>query len=96
MITHVRSSNYCIQYGPRSKIFSIFEKFCVFDMLNVFSVSSTEPPHVAVSPVMSEHFHQAAIELHCHAEGLPKPTVEWQFNDQTVEQGEKYYIHACK
>ena len=49
-----------------------------------------------VSPVMSEHHQHANIEIHCHAEGLPRPVVEWQFNDEPVEQGEKYYIHTCK
>ena len=37
-----------------------------------------------------------AEELHYHVEGLPQPVVEWRFNDRTVEQGEKYYIHTCK
>lgn len=53
-----------------------------------------KPPHVMVSPKQSEHHHNSDVELHCHAEGLPKPVVEWQFNNKAVEQGEKYYIHS--
>ena len=51
---------------------------------------------MTVSPKSSDHKDHSDVELRCHAEGLPRPVVEWRFNDRTVEQGEKYYIHTCK
>ena len=50
---------------------------------------------MTVSPKSSDHEDHSDVELRCQAEGLPRPVVEWRFNDQTVEQGEKYYIHTC-
>lgn len=52
------------------------------------------PPHVTVSPKSSAHQDHSDVELRCHAEGLPRPVIGWKFNDQMLEQGEKYYIHT--
>ena len=61
-----------------------------------FHITLLGPPHVTVSPKSSAHQDHSDVELRCHAEGLPRPVIGWKFNDQMLEQGEKYYIHTCK
>jgi hypothetical protein len=37
-----------------------------------------------------------SFDIRCHAEGYPKPTITWMFEDQPVKQGAKYHIQMCK
>ncbi|GFO31376.1 follistatin-related protein 5 [Plakobranchus ocellatus] len=41
-------------------------------------------PKVSVTPVTQSHLHGLDIELKCHAEGVPKPTLFWSKGDEPL------------
>ncbi|XP_005094748.2 uncharacterized protein LOC101862789 [Aplysia californica] len=42
-------------------------------------------PIVHVSPVTQTHLTGSDIELHCHAEGIPEPSISWRQGEQVIE-----------
>ncbi|RUS75523.1 hypothetical protein EGW08_016713 [Elysia chlorotica] len=46
-------------------------------------------PKVTVNPVTQSHTRGLDIELRCHAEGVPKPTLHWSKGDQPLHTSKK-------
>ena len=43
-----------------------------------------------------EQSQDISFNIRCTAEGYPKPTITWLFEDQPIKQGAKYHIQMCK
>ncbi|XP_060560214.1 follistatin-related protein 5-like [Ruditapes philippinarum] len=58
----------------------------------VHQLTVQKPPHVLIHVDSHEQGQGISFDIRCHAEGYPKPTITWMFEDQPVKQGAKYHI----
>lgn len=49
-------------------------------------------PIVRVNPLTQFHLPGSTVTLHCHAEGVPKPYLSWDFNESPVPDQPEHYL----
>lgn len=60
--------------------------------LQVHSLKVQMPPVVKVSLHSQIEPSQTDVTMHCHAEGVPKPTISWQINNVDLPSNPKHYV----